>query len=104
MDNFNMNGVFGQNSANSPPTPPRRESAVFGGGFFSADQWVDAVCCTLIAVGVILAAVFWEQITDVLFIKLLFPVISAGGAALLAVAAIAIPVLIFCGKGRKWFF
>ena len=57
------------------------------------ETWVDIVCCTFIAVFLIVIACNWAKFSEWLFLSILFPIIDIGAKIVLFVAIVAIIVV-----------
>ncbi len=74
----------------------------------SPENWVDIVCCTLIAVFLIAIACNWQEFSEWLFRGILFPVIYVGSRIVAFVTAVAAVIGAFVlwlrsRRRRRWF-
>lgn len=89
-------GRFGSKPGPSFRTPKRRRKSIFSpspakhfsAGGISAERWVDIVCIPLISIFLIFLFLNWNAILDIMFVYILFPVITFFARLLLIVAGV----------------
>ncbi|MCH5314745.1 MAG: hypothetical protein J1E81_02435 [Eubacterium sp.] len=73
----------------------------------SAENWVDIVCCTIIAVVLIVVFCNWESVMSTLFTSFLFPIIKVL-SKIIAVAAVVLCIGGVIGakirRRRRWHY
>lgn len=75
----------------------------------SPENWVDIICCSLIAVFLIVVACNWAEFSEALFLNILFPIIYIASKIItfFAILAALVGAVVFWIKSkfrRRWFW
>lgn len=113
MNFDNLSGSFGAdasqvNNHNSRGNKPKAISRFTDKiKHLSAENWVDIICCTIIAATLIIVFCNWEWFMNALFVSFLFPVIKILAKAIAVVAGVLCVGGVISARfrhHRRWYY